>query len=395
MIINESVEKSNDLASVITKFDRPPRKVYDSRSMANSPKTEQRAFLVLLGVLLLIGFYVLYPFLNAIVLGVALAVLFQPLHETYLKWTRGRVNVATFFSVLSIILFVIVPVTVILTLVTSQLSELVLANSNAASDPSISDFLMSLQSRLTQMGVRVERLLGMSLNISAFIRKEMATVAQTVARYSPRMLVETANFLLHVFIMLVVLAYLLRDGRKILIGLIRITPIKDRYELKLAKEIHDTIHGIFYGHFLTSMLQTVVAMVFFYFLKIPGYWVWGALTFLVSFLPALGTGATIIPMSLALLLQGKTTQGLILIVFGGIVIGSIDNVLRPFLMQQNMHPMLLFLSIFGGLAVFGPVGILLGPMLIALLTATVNIYAEDFAQVELSTLEDAEKKKSS
>lgn len=363
--------------------------------MANSPKTEQRAFLVLLGVLLLIGFYVLYPFLNAIVLGVALAVLFQPLHETYLKWTRGRVNVATFFSVLSIILFVIVPVTVILTLVTSQLSELVLANSNAASDPSISDFLMSLQSRLTQMGVRVERLLGMSLNISAFIRKEMATVAQTVARYSPRMLVETANFLLHVFIMLVVLAYLLRDGRKILIGLIRITPIKDRYELKLAKEIHDTIHGIFYGHFLTSMLQTVVAMVFFYFLKIPGYWVWGALTFLVSFLPALGTGATIIPMSLALLLQGKTTQGLILIVFGGIVIGSIDNVLRPFLMQQNMHPMLLFLSIFGGLAVFGPVGILLGPMLIALLTATVNIYAEDFAQVELSTLEDAEKKKSS
>jgi len=72
-----------------------------------------------------------------------------------------------------------------------------------------------------------------------------------------------------------------------------------------------------------------------------------------------------------------------LAIYGGVMIGSVDNLLRPFLIRSDMHPLVLFLSIFGGLAVFGAFGILLGPMILALLTATLRIYAKDFASVNL------------
>jgi predicted PurR-regulated permease PerM len=345
--------------------------------MPNSAKTEQRAFFILLGVLVLIVLYLVHPFLNAIVLAVVLAVLFQPLHLKYLKWTRGRANVATFLSITSIILFLIVPVVAVFALVTTQLGAMLLPDGTPASEASVSEYLSLVQQKITYWGMRIEQLLGIPVNFKEMIRSGIANLASSLAPYSPKVVAETANFFLHLFIMLLVLTYLLRDGKKISALLMRLIPINDRYERQLSANIRSTIRSVFYGNFFMGLVQAVLATIGFYFLNIQGFLVWGCVTFFMSFLPTIGTGAVLIPMAIALLLHGKVTTAILLLIYGGVVIGSVDNVLRPFLMRTNMHPMLLFLSIFGGLVVLGPIGILLGPMLMALLTATVQIYLKE------------------
>jgi predicted PurR-regulated permease PerM len=350
--------------------------------MVTTAGTEHRAFLVLLALLTLVGLYLVSPFLNAIVLAIALAILFQPLHEVFLRWTRGRPNAATFLSVSSVVLLLLLPLAAVMTLVTSQLSALILPSTETPSEVTVSEFLGYLQQRIISLGARFERLVGIPLHLDALVRRGLSDLAARIAPYSPKVFSETINFFMHLFIFLILLTYFLRDGGRFLRALIRITPIKDHYEHRLAGEIRSIIQAIFYGQFLTSLLQAILATAAFYSLGIEGYVVWGCLIFFVSFLPVLGTGAVLAPMTIVLFVQGKPTQGVLMLAYA-LIIGSIDNLLRPFLMRSNMHSVFVFLSLFGGLIVFGPIGVLLGPMLMALLAATVRMYAEDFAHEPL------------
>ncbi|MCE9625578.1 MAG: AI-2E family transporter [Deltaproteobacteria bacterium] len=338
--------------------------------MANNKQLEQRAFILLLVALIASGLYLISPFLLTLILGIVLTVLFHPMHEKFLKWTKQRHNLAAFLSVTAVVLFFFIPMTILLTLVTTQLASLVTQSNFSISETTVSGIVAKLQNHLTFLGAKFEYLSGLNFNLVPLIQKVASQAAQIVAEYSPAVLSGTVNFLLHLFILVIALFYLFRDGKFFFNLLIRISPVKDQYELRLAKEIRETIYGVFYGNFLTGLAQAVLATVGFYFAGIQAFFVWGAVTFFMSFLPMLGTGAVIIPITLILFLQGKTNHALFLAIYGGVMIGSVDNLLRPVLIRSNMHPLVLFLSIFGGLAVFGAFGILLGPMILALLTAT-------------------------
>ena len=352
----------------------------------NSEKTEKRSFLLLLLVLLFAGGVIFYPFIKVLILALVFAVLFYPLHEKFLKWTN-RPNLSAFFSVLSVVLLLLIPTAVILTLVTQQLAAVVSPEAFQASQTTLSGILNELQQRVTHWAVKFESLAGFHFDLVPWVQKGMTKVAQILAKYSPTVLSETANFFLHSFVMIIALFYLFRDGRFILNAAIRISPVKDQYERRLTREIKLTINGVFYGSFLSGLAQAALATVGFYFVDIPGYYVWGILTFFMSFIPMVGTGAVIFPLVLILFIQGRVGAAIFLAVYGAIAIGSVDNLLRPVLIRSNMHPLVLFLSVFGGLVVFGAIGILVGPMLLAMLTATVRIYAKDFAHIRMAELE--------
>ncbi|MDL1873307.1 AI-2E family transporter [Deltaproteobacteria bacterium PRO3] len=351
--------------------------------MANSVKTEQRAFILLLLVLIAVGVYLIHPFLQTLILSGVFTVLFYPIHQKFLNWTKQRANVAATLSVTTVILFIFLPIAILLTLVTTQLASLVTASNFSITQSSVAGLLTAIQQKITFFAAKFEYLSGFNFDLVPLIQQAMSRLAQILAKYSPSVLAGTANFILHFFIMIIVLFYLFRDGREFLGTLIRLSPVKDQYEQRLAGEIRDTIYGVFYGNFLTGLAQAALATAGYYLAGIEAYLVWGAVTFFMSFLPMLGTGAVIAPLVLVLFIQGHSKQAVFLAVYGAVVISSVDNLLRPVLIRSNMHQLVLFLSIFGGLAVFGPIGILLGPMLLAMLTATIRIYAKDFASVNL------------
>jgi predicted PurR-regulated permease PerM len=344
---------------------------------ANSAKTEQRAFILLLVAMLLVGSYLLWPFVQTLLLSGIFVVLFYPLHMKILKRLKGRQELSSLLSVIAVFLLIFVPIGILLTLVTTQLASLVASSNITISQSTFSGILDSVQQKLAFWMAKFEFSTGLDFDLVPWIQRGVTQIAQTLAKYSPAVLAGTANVFLHLFIMMIVMYYFFRDGQNFFNLLIKISPVKDQYERRLAKEIRDTINGVFYGNFMTGFVQAILATIGYYFSGVPAYFVWGVITFFMSFLPMVGTGIVIVPLIIGLLVQGHVKASILLAVFG-IVIGMADNVLRPMLTRSNMHPLILFLSFFGGLAVFGPIGILVGPMVMAMLTATVRIYAKDF-----------------
>ncbi len=222
------------------------------------------------------------------------------------------------------------------------------------------------------------QLVGFDIDLIPLLEKTMGRVAEAIAQYSPHLLGDSLSFILHLFIMLIVLFYLFREGPGFFKTMVRVTPVKDQYEHLLANEIKKTVNGVFYGSFLTALIQAVLATLGFYFIGIDGFLVWGGLTFFMSFIPFIGTGAVLLPLIILLLIKGESTKAIILSIYGVGVIGLVDNLLKPILIRSNVHPLILFLSIFGGLAAFGPTGLLFGPMIFAMLTAILRIYDKDF-----------------
>ncbi|MFO1463233.1 MAG: AI-2E family transporter [bacterium] len=355
--------------------------------MANSNLTEKRAFLFLLIVLIVGGIYLLFPFLQTLILSVVITVLFYPVHLRFLKWTRQRVNLSASLSVVTVILLIFLPLAILFTLITTQLASMAASSNITISTSTVTGLFDTLQQKVVHFAAKFESLSGLNFDLVPMIQEAMTRLAQALAKYSPAVLARTANFFLHFFVMIIVLYYLFRDGKNFLDALITISPVKDQYERRLAREIQETIYGVFYGNFLTGLAQAVLATVGYYFAGISAYFVWGAITFFMSFLPMLGTGAVIAPLVLVLFFQGHSREGLFLAIYGAVIISSVDNLLRPFLIRSNMHPLVLFLSIFGGLAIFGAIGVLLGPMVLAMLTATLRIYARDFASVQIPPME--------
>ncbi|MFO1519536.1 MAG: AI-2E family transporter [bacterium] len=348
-------------------------------------KTEKRGFLALLFLLLLLGVYVLFPFFKTLVLGITLVILFYPLHRRILVWVGGRRRLAATLSTMALLLFILVPLGVLGAVAMNQLKEFLAAPGN----PILSTKAESFRGWV----MRMESWMGVPFHWREFFFHNLQNFGSYMAQYSPDVFFKTADFFYHFFIMMIVVFYLFVDGEKIFLLAVHLTPVKNRYEHALAMEMRQTVYGVFYSSFLAGLIQAVFATVGYYFAGVEAYWVWGVVTFFVSFIPVLGTSLVIVPLVLMLLFQGQTGQAVFLGLYCGLVVGLVDNLLKPLLIKSNMHPVVLFLSIFGGLTVFGATGVLIGPIIFSLLTATIKIYSKDFSDVPIEKLADLEGKK--
>jgi predicted PurR-regulated permease PerM len=176
--------------------------------------------------------------------------------------------------------------------------------------------------------------------------------------------------------------FLLRDGPALMAIIRSSSPLPEAYELEIFKKFEDVSYATFYGSLLTAVAQGAAAFLLFLVLGLPAPLFWGAMISLVSLVPIVGAFLIWLPWASYLLLAGLTTRGIVLLAVGGLVVSSIDNVLKPIIIKgrTDMHPLLVFLSVLGGLQVFGFLGVLLGPLLVALFVSFLNFYREEFQE---------------
>jgi predicted PurR-regulated permease PerM len=344
---------------------------------------EQRAFYWLVLILLILGLWVIFPFLYTVIMALVLGVVFYPFHRRFLKWT-GHPGLAALLSVITVVVLIILPAAFLLTLITSQIASVAQFFSGTMVSEKVSVILVHWNNYLLPWVKKFEALIGTQFNFVEWFWQTVQRLGQMVAKYSPSVVTGTANFFLNLFVMLLLLFYVFRDGNVMFERLLKLSPIKDKYERRLATEIQETIYGIFYGSFLTGALQALLATLGFYLAGIPGALVWGVITFFVSFIPLVGTAAVIAPLTIYLLVIGNYGHAVFLAIYGVVAIGTVDNFLRPFLIKTSIHQAFLFLGLFGGMAVFGPIGILLGPIIMALLSGALRIYEQDYLTSEES-----------
>lgn len=337
----------------------------------------QNSFLILLGLVTLAFVWILLPFSGAIFWGVVLAIVFAPVHARLLANLGQRPNTAALLTLLLIILMVILPVT----LISAALVDQALGLYAMLSDGQI-DFDLTLRRAVAGLPGWAGSLFDRhESTIMATLRDKLSAVVaqagQLAALYALDIGRNALNFLISVTVMLYLLFFLFRDGRTIALRIKRVVPLDTQYKKPLFANFVTVIRATVKGNVLVAMAQGTLGGLIFWFLDVPGPVLWGVVMSFLSLLPAVGAAIIWGPVAAYFLFTGSVWQGAVLALYGVLVIGLVDNLLRPMLVGKDtkLPDYLVLLSTIGGMALFGLNGFVIGPVIAALFIASWGLFA--------------------
>jgi predicted PurR-regulated permease PerM len=319
------------------------------------------------------------PFLPALGWALTLAVLFAPL-QGWLESKLKHPNLAATISVLVIGLIVVVPSTfVVQRLAIQAINGAALIQSKVESG----DWRRALeaQPRMADLADKIEHdfdLTGTASQLATWL----SGIAGSIVRGS---VIQVIGFCLIFYL----LFFLLRDRHSALNEVRSLSPLSDSAMNHLFARVSDTIHATIYGTLMVSATQGTLGGFMFWWLGLPAPLLWGVVMGLLAVVPVLGAFIVWIPAVLILLLEGSFGKALILTLWGMFVVGTIDNLLRPSLVGQRLrlHTVLAFISEVGGLMVFGPAGVVLGPVALTVTSELLRAWPKQSAVILIARTE--------
>ena len=320
----------------------------------------------------------LTPFFEPILWAITLAILFQPVQSRLLGTLANRINLAALCTLLIILVTVIVPALFLSIAVAREGVDLYQAIANGEID--ISGPLSWAQNAWPSLMERGE---GLGLNLEE-LKQKLSTSAlqgsQWIASHLFTFGQNTLRFAIMFFLMLYLLFFFLRDGKKIINTIVDILPIGDEREHLLLAKFAEVSRATIKGTLVVGMVQGTLGGILFAVLGIESAIFWGVVMTLLSVLPAVGAALVWLPAALILIANGMIVKGIVLIAFGALVIGMVDNVLRPILVGRDtkMPDYLILLSTLGGLAMIGISGFVLGPVIAAFFLAIWAMFAQEY-----------------
>ncbi|MFT0532496.1 AI-2E family transporter [Castellaniella hirudinis] len=344
-----------------------------------------RSFLLLLAAVSIAFISILLPFYGAIFWGCVLAVLFSPLHHWLLVRLGGRRhNLAAFLTVLGIILMVIVPLLFITGALAQEAAGLYARISSGQLnlgkyyEQMVSALPASVHAWLNSFGLGDllsirEKLSAGALQASQFLAKQAVSVGQN-----------TFQFVVGLGVMIYLLFFLLRDGPRMVPALKRLIPLQDDHRIKLFLKFTTVVRATVKGNIVIAATQGLLGGLMFAFLGIQGALFWGVLMAFLSLLPAVGASLIWAPVAVYFLVSGNYWEGAILALFGVVVIGLIDNLLRPMLVGKDtkLPDYVVLISTLGGLSVFGLNGFVIGPLFAALFMSCWDLFPDAVQMIQ-------------
>lgn len=328
--------------------------------------------------------WVLAPFYDAIIWATILAVLFAPLQRRLRARLGQRHSLAALFTLAIVLLMVILPVTLV---AVSFLQEVRAAYMKfEAGELEVSAYLERMQGILPPWLTSYQE--GLGLTDFRGIREKFAGWLSQAAQFiTARALVIGENaftFILNSFIMLYLLFFLLRDGGVLARRIRDAIPLQQELQVMLAGKFAEVIRATIRGSVVVALLQGALGGLVFWFLGIQAAVLWGVVMALLSLVPAVGAGLVWAPAAIYLIATQEVWEGIFLIAYGVLVIGLVDNFLRPILVGKatRLPDYLVLISTLGGIAAFGITGFVTGPLIAALFVAVWDIVANSRAQAQ-------------
>ena len=330
-------------------------------------------------------FLVFRPFLSILIWATVLAVVGFPLFHKILRLLRGRRNLAALLTCLLIVLLIVLPVTILGIMIAQQSIAIyhdLQANAGMSELDSTAKW-EELQKRPSIQWIlnQAQAWFGAKTgDIPSYVKQLVTALSRFVVTKSPSLLAGFGGLVVSFFLVFITMYFLFRDGPTLLEIIRASNPLPPDFESEIIQKFKDVSFATFVGSILTAVVQGIAAAVLFWMLGISSFLFWGAVVSFVALIPILGAFIVWIPMSAYLYLSGQTTRAIVLLAVGGLVVSSIDNILKPILIQgrTKMHPLLVFLSVLGGMQVFGFLGILLGPLTVAISLSFLNLYRLEF-----------------
>ncbi|HCR03671.1 MAG TPA: hypothetical protein DIU18_00635 [Gemmatimonadetes bacterium] len=330
---------------------------------APSPISSYRGWAPMILILLGAGIIgrLVWPFFPGLVLATVLATLVLPLHRKMAP-RIGRPGLAAVATTVGIVLLILLPLAGLAFLVGT---EAVSALRWLTTGSGLGDTTMGVQGRLgavaTRFGVEPETAV-------ALVTDQLRPLAEVLMGRTLSILGGIPGILLQLGVALFALFYLLRDSDAFLIALRRMIPLDPSRTDELLARAKDITEAIVYGTVAVAVVQGVMGGIAFRLVGLPAATLWGAIMGVLALIPMIGPPLVWIPAAAYLALTGSVAQALVLAAFGALVIGTVDNLLRSVFVgsRARVHSLVVFLSVLGGVIVFGTAGVVIGPVLFAL-----------------------------
>lgn len=317
-----------------------------------------------------LGVYLCYklalPFLAVLTWALTLAVLFSPLQI----WLESKLKHSSLAAIISIILIGLIVVVPAIFVGEQLLVQALKGTQLIETKVSSGEWRRALESQpqFAPIVTKIEQYINFPDTIKTLNAKLGATVG-AIVKGSIFQLIG----LIMVFYMLF---FFMRDRHRALKSIASLSPLLQAEMDKLFKRVGDTIHAIVYGTFVIAAVQGTLGGLMFWWLDLPAPFLWGLVMSFLAIVPMLGASIVWAPAALFLALEGNMGSALILAFWGVLVVGTIDNLLRPVLVgdRLKLHTILVFISVIGGLLQFGPAGLILGPVTLAITIALLEIW---------------------
>jgi predicted PurR-regulated permease PerM len=342
-------------------------------------------FLVSFMLVLYLAFTVVRPFINALLASAVLTYVFYPLYKLVNRKLKRPGLSAWIISILIIIIFT-VPL-ILLANSVAQESRVLYINAQ--------EFLKSCEHLLEDCEDPSSFLGRLQIGLGSIFSNPAVRfhLDNTLTRFTRYIVKEAEEFvlglptlILNVFVVFFTTFYLLREGPDIVKRVGRIIPFHRKHQNEIVKSFSEMTSATIYGQIIVSMMQGALGGLGFWLFGIPSPVLWGIVMAVTSLLPVIGAGLVWFPASVALLVSGVVAgttstiwRGAGLLIYGAIIVSSIDNIVRPKLVSSRakMHPVLILIGVLGGLSVFGFIGFVVGPLILALFVTFVRIYERE------------------
>lgn len=343
----------------------------------NTKRTTIIFLATLVVLVLLAAIMITRPFLKPFAFAVILAVVFFPIHERILRAFKSRRGIASLISTLAVMLLFGVPAFIIVTLGANEaMSAAHYLSRRSAEEGGFTLFLMNVAAGPLHF---VGRWIDLSkYDVHGIINSNAQKVSVSLVGVGAAVLSNLARFTVDALITFVILFFLFREGKDWAYRAGKLTPLSDVQVARLYQNISDTIIANVYGILSVGVVQGLLTGIAMRIVGMPSALLLGLAAGLCSIIPVVGSAIVWVPVALYLLAEATVWKGIFLLIWGTVVVSSMDNVIRPWVIagRVELHPFVLLFFILGGVEAFGFIGLFLGPVVASVLAALWSMLRE-------------------
>jgi predicted PurR-regulated permease PerM len=326
--------------------------------------------------------WLLWPFISVIVLGIVITGVFSPIYRFFDR--KMNSTLSSLMTCLIIFLVLFIPITFFVGILANEAYDLYLSARETVQSMQIrdlvegSEIIKKANEVLDTFNVRItaEQITNVVSEIGRvvgfFLYDQLSSITANVL-----------SFIVNFFFMLIIIFYLLIDSKRLAAFIVGLSPLPDDQDEKLIRKFKDMSGAILIGNGLGGLIQGTLGGLVFWMFGLNSPFLWGVIMGLLAFLPIVGIGAVFTPAAIYLFLSGRIAAGVFFIVFYVVLSGGIEYFFKPKLVGKRvqMHTLLVFLSIIGGLKLFGILGIIYGPLVVTAFLTLVDIYEASYQKL--------------
>jgi predicted PurR-regulated permease PerM len=306
------------------------------------------------------------PFFSALALAVIIVTICYPLYERIVSIIpRGNRTVASLLTTLVVVIAVVLPLTLISTMLVREAVSFY-QSIGSGEELAIEQYLSSTEALVRTYIPEFE------FNLTDQLRESAAWLTRNLGA----IFAGTVSTLFVFFIALIASFYFFRDGREFIKLLIKVSPLPENEDTVILARLTQAVRSVVTGTVLIALIQGTLAAIGFAMFGIPQAVLWGSLAAVGALIPGIGTMVVTIPAVIYLLASGSVGSAIGLLLWGATIVGTIDNFLGPYLMSRgnNLHPFITLIAALGGMVLFGPIGFIIGPVVMVLFMVLLEVY---------------------